>query len=185
MKYELRSIGFWSFVKIAFVVNFIAGIIAGVFFIPFGFVLLGLLELSTLPDTGSYVDEGSPVGALMILMPIISAFGAAVIGTFFQSMVVLIYNILASSLGGLRLSLQPSDEEPPETTPVAPSRSVNPSDAIRRPPPPPPPRPGGPPEITPDGPETPPEQPRVAPPAMNTYSPPPRIRPSNNEPENE
>ena len=183
MKYELRSIGFWSFVKIAFVVNFIAGIIAGFFLIPFGFIVAVAWELGNLYDPGGYADEGSPMAGLVSLIPIVSAFGAAVVGTFFQSIVVLVYNMLASPLGGLHLNLQPLAEESPENTPVSRSLGVSPRDVAHRPPPPPPP--GGLAAITPDRPEKPPEQPSVAPPAMNTYSPPPRTRPSDNEPENE
>ncbi len=106
MRYELRSIGLWSFIKVSFFIN-----------LPFGF-MLGLLYTVTLPFMfagmgefglgGPVIDpDDFPFGVMLIVLPLMGALFAAVVLTLGGVVLVGFYNIIRRLIGGLELELEP------------------------------------------------------------------------------
>ncbi len=106
MRYELRSIGIWSFVKVAFFVNLVAGFVSGLLYAMFFGAIMA--AMSQMPQFGGAFQEmqGVGIGAMLILFPIMGAFGAAFFGTLFGLIFVAIYNLTARVVGGLELNFQ-------------------------------------------------------------------------------
>ena len=205
MKYELKSIGFWSFLRIAFALNLLAGLVGGFLFTPVGFIMYSLAQAGDLGVYGGYSafepEDGSGVGALFIFIPLVMAVGASLAGTFFQCIVVGIYNLLARMLGGIELKLILVETDtsaettagtsskrtivpPPPPPPGA--RPTSPASATPPPPPPPPGVPTSPPTGTKTSPADSPQPPRpqtnLALPPMNTYPSPPKFRSNDEKP---
>lgn len=134
MRYELKTINFWSLVRVAFFLNiglgFIIGLIYGFFF--------GLI-LAVLPDVPSYnygynPSEYSPV-VFAFFMAVGGAFSGGFFGTLFWMLLGVMYNLTARVLGGFEFELQPAGgiQNQPALTPTAHSDGG----ATRFPPPPP------------------------------------------------
>jgi hypothetical protein len=159
MKYELKSIGVWAFVKIAFVINFFAGVAAGLvgslFFVPLLAFFLTSMEEMGQPDPDLLFPESGGFAALIFYLPLLYGFLGAVVGTLFQTFVVLAYNLLVKVVGGFELVLEPVVTTVTPATPqvVAATPTTQPV-----PPPPPPPAPSGP---TPTPPDPQPEPPKT------------------------
>jgi outer membrane biosynthesis protein TonB len=138
MRYELRSIGIWSFVKVAFFVNLVAGFVSGILYALFFGAMMA--AMSQLPQFGGALEPMSGVGTgvMLVLFPIMGAFSAAFFGTLFGLLFVVVYNLTAKLIGGLELNFQ---LERPETT-LEPSRPQPESGTPQPPPPPPPPEEG-------------------------------------------
>jgi hypothetical protein len=167
MRYELKSIGIWAFIKVAFIVNLFAGFLAGLATIPFMALFMAVLAETAYLDSDAYVPEDGALGFLLVGMPVIYALGAAVLGTFFQTMVVLAYNLISKLVGGFEISLESivgNQSVPPPST-VAPGQP----EPIQYPPPPPPterqsmPPPPPPASSPPSSPEVTPIEPRRGP----------------------
>ncbi len=136
MRYELKSIGIWAFIKVAFIVNLFAGFLAGLATIPFMALFMAVMAETAYLDSDEYIPEDGALGFLLVGMPVICALGAAVMGTFFQTMVVLAYNLVSKLIGGFEVSLESivgNQSVPPPPT-IAPGQP----DPIQYPPPPPP-----------------------------------------------
>lgn len=134
MRYELRSIGIWSFVKVAFFVNLVAGFVSGILYALFFGAMMA--AMSQLPQFGGALEpmNGIGTGVMLVLFPIMGAFSAAFFGTLFGLLFVIVYNLTARLIGGLELNFQL------ERTEVAPEpRSPRPESGTPQPPPPPPP----------------------------------------------
>lgn len=136
MRYELRSIGIWSFVKVAFFVNLVAGFVSGLLYALFFGAIMA--AMSQMPQFGGAFQEmqGVGIGVMLILFPIIGAFSAAFFGTLFGLVFVVVYNLTARLVGGLELDFQ---LERMESSP-APSRQHPEAPPSQSPPPPPPAR---------------------------------------------
>jgi hypothetical protein len=161
MRYELKSIGVWAYLKIAFFLNLIIGFIGGLVFAAiFSFEIAMMRNLGIEPS-GGISFEDFPTGILMIIFPILGAIGGAVFYTIFGLIFVWIYNLVAKLTGGFELDLRSVEPiQPPPAQPyVAPAAAPQFQPTV----PPPPPPPGSTPPPPP-----PPPQPSVAPP------PPPR-----------
>ncbi len=141
MRYELKSIGVWAFIKVAFIVNLLAGLIGGVFAIPFAAILMALTETAAYSDPELYYPEEGALGALVVGLPFLCGLGAAVAGTFFQLIVILMYNLITKLVGGFELVLQPAAGISPAAGPAASAPSQR---SFSVPPPPPPPASGPP-----------------------------------------
>ena len=103
MRYELKSIPIWPLTKVAFFLNLVVGFIFG---IVYGFFLSFFLAvMSQLPgfQTGELdLDAaGVGIGAMMIIMPFISAISSAVFGTIACIVIGFIYNLVAKLVGGV------------------------------------------------------------------------------------
>lgn len=105
MKLELKSIGYWSVIKIAFVVNLILGAIVGFFvgvFMSFFMALaseMGELGGSPFP----FMEDGGAAGGLVmiIMMVFIYGFLMAIFNTILCIIATFIYNIAVKFLGGI------------------------------------------------------------------------------------
>lgn len=136
MRYELRSIGVWSFIKVAFFVNLVAGFVSGLLYAMFFGAMMA--AFSQLPQFGAAFQEmqGIGMGVMLILFPIMGAFSAAFFGTLFGVIFVLIYNLTARLIGGLELDFQLERSEPE----AVPGQSAVQASSPQPPPPPAPPQ---------------------------------------------
>jgi hypothetical protein len=137
MRYELRSIGVWSFVRTSFFLHLVFGFIIGLFYAAmFGLIMA---VFSSLPYDNS-ADMGfdpSAIGpVLLILMPFLFSIGAAVFGTLFTAIIAIVYNMVVRMAGGVEFELEPTTLN---QVAVGHSASVMPTSIPAYPPPPPPP----------------------------------------------
>lgn len=115
MKLELKRIGVWSLVKIAFILNLIFGFIIGIFY------ALLFLFMASLPMTMAG-DESMGVfsafaGITAIFLPFICAIGCAIFNTLFAAIAALLYNMLVKVTGGIELDLDQVVQMVPVTAP--------------------------------------------------------------------
>jgi hypothetical protein len=182
MEYSVRRIDPGSVFKIAFVLYGIAGLLISfmyelmfLFFSSFGARSLG-------PGMGDMFRVGSGIGAvLLFFLGIVFAFFYALMGAAFTALGAVIYNLLASSVGGVKVTLQAQGIEQHAMAGIGPyplQAPVMPQPPAQAPVPPPytpfPPQPPQPPQSP--APPTPPASP-YAPPAPSPYAPPPPEEP--------
>ena len=136
MKYEIRSIGLWSFLKQCFFLSLIIGFIVGLFYAMF----LGvMLNMSSRFDFLRATDENLAAvsfGVLLFIMPFGMAIFSCVFNTIFGVIAVVCYNGLTKLIGGLELNLVGVTDEtnvPNSQRPVTGSAGD-----VSAPPPPPP-----------------------------------------------
>ncbi len=159
MKLELKSIGYWSIIKISFVVNLVLGAIIGFFIGAFmSFFMALATQMGEFGGTSMpFLNEGSGAAGgivMIILMVILYGFMGAIFNTILCIIATFIYNLAAKLLGGIELefaeipaNLPPYSyggqhqyqPPPPQPQPMQPQQHPAP------PPPPPPPPPPGPP----------------------------------------
>lgn len=107
MKYEVRTIGLWSFVKISFFLNLALGFLIGIF------VAMQLSLMSAVFGRMLAMDPSMPdisavaPGAILFFVPIMTAFFMAFFNTIFGGVGVLLYNLAAKAMGGLEITLEP------------------------------------------------------------------------------
>ena len=103
VKYELKSISAWSFLKIAFIINLITGFLLGLFLTPFLSIFLmffsSVIEMQFQTDISS-----SSMETILVISPLITAFFFTFFVTFFEWVAILLYNLFAKILGGIILS---------------------------------------------------------------------------------
>jgi hypothetical protein len=103
--YTLKKVPLWPVLKVAFILFLILGIIIGVFYAflisSFGFLASALGD----PSIGG--ELGFMRGLGFVLIPVIAIF-YAVFATIIVAIWVLIYNLLASVVGGIELVLEPT-----------------------------------------------------------------------------
>lgn len=145
MRYELKSIPYWAFIKIAFFVNLIGGFVIGIFYaIFFG---LFMTAMSNLGQYGfeEFDDISAPLGFMVIFMPFFFAFACAFFNTLFGLIFVFIYNMISKLIGGLELNLEPVTSNQismPTPKPITAQTSLSappPPPHVKNAPPPPPP----------------------------------------------
>jgi len=139
MKYELRSIGLWSFIKVSVFVNLIFGFIFGIFY---AFMLSAFMSmfssLGMIPMEEFDGGEMSFIG-LIIVVPIMSSIGGAVFGTLGGAILVLIYNLVVKVVGGLEFEFRDTQPQPMTAYTASPPPPSMPPPAQTTAPPPPPP----------------------------------------------
>ena len=165
MKLELKSIGYWSVIKISFIINLVVGACIGLFVGLFMGVIMsfasqmGSMSGMELP----MFDDGGPASILVIIMMIfLYGFMGAVFNTILAIIVTFVYNMAAKVLGGVELDLNQMQLQPiPNAYPGQPvanyqQRPVQqyaqpqpPQQPPQQAPPPPPPVQPLPPDITP------------------------------------
>lgn len=165
MRYELKTIGIWAFIRVAFILNLLAGFVAGLFCIPFMALFMAAMETTAYMDeVGMGADDGT-FGFLVVGLPVIISLGAAIVGTFFETIVIVLYNVIARLVGGLEVTLDPVAATPQASNvhiPAPPPRPETP------PPPPPPPTVT---DIPPQRPSPPPVAPTNRPPDQDLEKP--------------
>lgn len=113
MKYELKSIGYWSVIRVSFIVNLLLGLIMGVFFALFVGLMFSFISsfagMAGMPVLG---EEMPPIALLLILYPIMFGFGGAVFNTIIAVIAAFIYNIVGKYIGGLELEMSEMSVQP-------------------------------------------------------------------------
>ncbi len=109
MRYEVKSVGIWPFIKVSFFFNLIVGFIFGLFYALFaGFIMAIMSRLSQFQPGGFDFDlETMPIGLMVIVLPIAFAIMGAIFYTIIGIIIVLIYNLIAKIVGGYELILEP------------------------------------------------------------------------------
>lgn len=106
MKLELKSIGYWSVVKIAFVVNLVVGAIIGFFIGVFMSFFMALAsEMGELGGTPLPFFEDSGTGGIVMIIMMVFLYGflGAIFNTILCIIGTFIYNMAAKLLGGIEL----------------------------------------------------------------------------------
>jgi hypothetical protein len=101
--FEMKRISIWSVIRVVFIIFLVMGIIVGLLYgitlSSFGFLLSALGEYP--------LDAGFPLlrNLGFVMIPIIAIF-YAVFGTIAAIIWTLIYNVVASIVGGIELELE-------------------------------------------------------------------------------
>ena len=108
MRYEIKSIGMWPFIKVSFFFNLVIGFIFGLFYALFaGFIMTIMSRFSEFQPGGFDFDlEPLPIGIMLVVLPILFAIMGAVFYTIIGVILVLIYNLIARLVGGYEFDLQ-------------------------------------------------------------------------------
>ena len=108
MRYEIRSIGMWPFIKVSFFFNLVVGFVFGLLYALFaGFIMTIMSRLSQFQPSGfDFELEPMPIGIVLVVLPILLAVMAAVFYTMIGVVLVLIYNLIAKLAGGYELDLE-------------------------------------------------------------------------------
>ena len=149
MKFELKAIGYWSVIRVSFIVNLIVGFIFGVFYAIFIGIFISLISNVLNASEFGMLEDGFSMAGLIII-PFIFAFGGAVFNTILFTITAFIYNMAGKYFGGLELELNQIQIQPVTSAPYAPSYTPPqaPPAKTYTPPPPPPPVQPLPPDIT-------------------------------------
>ena len=146
MRYELKSIGVWSLVKISFFLNLVFGAIVGLVYAMFLGLFFSIADSSLVADEWGFDPSEMSVGILLIVFPIIFGIMAAFFQTLIVTVIAGLYNLFTRLTGGLILNLESVEIHPLKATPVPAARlsseinrSTAGSPAQSVPPPPPPP----------------------------------------------
>ena len=114
MKFEIKSIPIWAFLKISFFVNLISGFILGVLLAPFVGVIIAFLD-TFLKIQGIDIQLNNSLDAIVVSTPLLLSFGFAFLLTFFEIIVIVIYNIFARFVGGMTVNLETEQVEQLQT----------------------------------------------------------------------
>lgn len=142
MRYELKYIPYWGFIKISFFVNFLGGFVLGLIFaLFFGFISAVVSNLPMMQE--EFGSDSTPMGVMIFVLPFLYAFMASFFNTIVGLIFVFLYNIGTKFLGGFELDFEPVAQ--PMSTPPQPQytqpyqQPMNPPYQTPPPPPPPPP----------------------------------------------
>ena len=108
MRYEIKSIGMWPFIKVSFFFNIVVGFIFGLLYALFaGFIMTIMSRFSEFQPGGFDFDlEPLPIGIMLVVLPVLFAIMGAVFYTIIGAILVLIYNLIARLVGGYELDLE-------------------------------------------------------------------------------
>ena len=119
MRYEIKSIRLWSFLKVAFFLNIIVGFLSGFFFAFFTAAIISALgNVGGLSPYGFELPQEFPVGFLFVIYPFIGAVTCAIFLTLFEFILIGLYNAIAKITGGVELNLNVVAEEIPAQQPL-------------------------------------------------------------------
>jgi len=109
MRYEVKSVGIWPFIKVSFFFNLVVGFIFGLLYAVFaGFVMTIMSRLSQFQSGGfDFGLEPLPVGVMLVVLPVMFAIMGAIFYTIIGVIIALIYNLIARLVGGYELVLEP------------------------------------------------------------------------------
>ena len=140
MRLELKSIGYWSLIKISFIVNLVIGFIIGLFYALFMGAFLSLMgNMSGLTGMPMGEEEIPSIGFLIVFMPFFFSFFGAVVNTILLLICTFVYNLSTKLVGGLEFTfseMQPIQQSYAAPPPPQASLYGQPNQS---PPPPPPP----------------------------------------------
>lgn len=112
MRYELKSIGIWPFIKVVFFLNLVFGFLFGVFYaiilVP---IMSAVSSMTGFESPG--MDQMPSIGSLLIIMPIMFALFSAVFNTILALIVAAVYNGIARLLGGFEFNFDALVEAAP------------------------------------------------------------------------
>lgn len=166
MRYELKSIGIWAFIKVMFFLNLIFGFMFGVFYAIVLIPLVTALGAITGFDNPALAEMPS-MGAMLIFMPILFALFSAFFNTLIAVIIAAVYNGITRLLGGFEFTfdaiadvipvraVQPSA---PQSSYPAQAQALPTQAAVVATPPPPPPPYQPPPQPIPQAPAPPPPE---------------------------
>lgn len=127
MRYELKSIGIWAFIKIAFFLNMIVGFVFGFFYAMFVILFLALASSMPFMDIPGVDPDALNPGILLVIMPLMFSFIGAVFVTILELIVLVLYNLFSRFLGGLEFKLEPLNSVSAEhTQPAIPTAAAAP-----------------------------------------------------------
>ncbi len=108
MRYELKSISTWSYIKVMFFVNLIVGFVLGIFYGIFTGAFLAIAtELMIMPEEVFDMQGGFPIAIYVFVMGFLFSMGNAVFGTIAGAVIVGFYNLIVRMTGGLEFVLNP------------------------------------------------------------------------------
>lgn len=117
MRFELKSIGVWAFIKVAFFVNMILGFLFGILYaVFFGFLMAIMQKLPYMPDGGMEPPPDASIGVLVVILPFVFAIVGGFIYTVLGIIFVVIYNLVVKITGGLEFNLDSIVELAPAPT---------------------------------------------------------------------
>ncbi len=123
MQYEIRRFDLLSVFKVCFLIYLIVGLVIGLFYSMILMKIMG--ALSPMIEDEMLKDLGSVGGAALFFMAIFMAVVVSVIWSILTVIAAALYNVLAGSLGGIRMELaspeapflqQGAPPNPPPTT---------------------------------------------------------------------
>ena len=119
MRYELKSIRLWSFLKVAFFLNILVGFLTGFLFAFFTASIISALgSMGELSPYGFELPQEFPLGFLFVLYPLMGAVACAIFLTLFELIVIGLYNAVAKITGGFELSLNVAADQIPALQPI-------------------------------------------------------------------
>lgn len=108
MRYELKSISTWSYIKVMFFVNLIVGFVLGIFYGIFTGVFISIAaELMFFSEDAFDMQSGFPIALYVFAMGILFSLGNAVFGTLFGAIIAGFYNLIVRMTGGLEFVIKP------------------------------------------------------------------------------
>ncbi|MFQ6009189.1 MAG: DUF3566 domain-containing protein [Candidatus Zixiibacteriota bacterium] len=110
MRYEIKSIGMWPFIKVSFFFNLIVGFLFGLCYaLMAGFIMTIASRLSQFqPEFFEFAPiEPMPIGIMLVVMPIMFGILGAIFYTIVGVILALIYNLIAKLVGGFEFALEP------------------------------------------------------------------------------
>ncbi len=106
MKYELKSIGIWSFIKVSFFFNLVVGFLVGLLYGMFFGVFYSIMQNMPYMDSGELPPPPDiPFGAVMLILPFFFAIGGAIFYTLFGTICAGLYNFIAKLTGGIEYNV--------------------------------------------------------------------------------
>lgn len=109
MRYELKSISAWSYIKVMFFINLIVGFVLGIFYGIFTGAFISIAaELMLFPQDTFDMQTGFPIAVYVFAMGFMFSLGNAVFGTIFGAVIIGFYNLIVRMTGGLEFDLKPS-----------------------------------------------------------------------------
>lgn len=137
MRYELKSIGIWAFVRVSFFLHLIVGFLFGLFYAAILMLILTVASSGPLDTMSDLPFDPRAVGPLlMIILPIAFAIGGAVMGTLIGVIIIAGYNLIVRMTGGFEFEFEATSLQGPGAPPAAASRPVDPLSFMPPPPPP-------------------------------------------------
>lgn len=127
MKYEIRRFDLLSVFKVCFLIYLIVGLVIGLFYSMILMTILGALSPMVQDEMLQDIGKVGSVG--LILLAFFIAVVVSVVWSILTVIAAAVYNVLAGSLGGIRLEL-----ESPELTIVPREGSPNPPPGTTLPP---------------------------------------------------
>jgi len=107
MRYELRKIGLWAFIKVFFFVNMVIGFIFGLIYAMFfGLIFAVMQNLPYMPDQGIEPPPDTPIGVLIVILPFLFAIIGGFVYTVMGAIFVVIYNLVVKLTGGIEFNLE-------------------------------------------------------------------------------